>query len=125
MPLFDIFWAMLMLFLFIAWIWVLISVISDLFRDHETRGVTKAIWAIFILLIPWLGVLVYILARGDGMAKRRAQEVQEAQEATRTYIRETAGTTSVADELHKLGELRDKGTITDEEFQTQKASLLA
>ncbi len=128
MPLLDLFWTMLMVFLFVAWIWVLIMVISDLFRDHSTSGWAKAFWAIFIVLIPWLGVLVYLIAKGDGMAQRRMQDAQAADEATRAYIRDAAGSGgshSVADELAKLAELRDAGTITEDEFQAQKASLLA
>jgi hypothetical protein len=78
-----------------------------------------------VVLLPWLGVFVYILTKGDDMTRRRIERVQAAQEATQSYIRETAGTPSVADELSKLAELRDAGTLTDEEFAQQKASLLA
>jgi hypothetical protein len=123
MPLLDIFWAMLWFFLFIAWIWVLISVFGDLFRDQSTSGWAKAFWALFILLLPWLGVLIYLIARGGGMAERRLAEMKAAQEATDAYIREAAGV-SVADELAKLAELRDAGTISAAEFETQKARLL-
>ncbi|MBY5162510.1 SHOCT domain-containing protein [Salsipaludibacter albus] len=129
MPLLDLFWTMLMVFLFVAWIWVLISVVSDLFRDHETGGWAKAFWVLFILVIPWLGVLIYLIAKGDGMAERRVQDAKAADEAARAYIRDAAGgggtQHSVADELAKLAELRDSGTITDQEFQAQKSSLLA
>ena len=125
MPLLDLFWTMLMVFLFVAWIWVLIMVISDLFRDHTTSGWAKAFWVLFILAIPWLGVLVYLIAKGDGMAQRRIDDAKKADEAARAYIRESAGAPSTADELAKLAQLRDAGTITEDEFQTQKASLLA
>lgn len=124
MPLFDLFWAMLWFFLFVAWIWVLISVFGDLFRDQSLSGWGKAFWALFILLLPWLGVLIYLIARGGGMAERRIAEMQAAEEATAAYIRETAGGPSVADELVKLAELRDAGTISADEFEAQKARLL-
>lgn len=126
MPLLDLFWTMLMIFLWIAWIWVLIMVISDIFRDHTTSGWGKGFWILFVVAIPWLGVLVYLIAKGDDMTKRRLDDAKQADEATRAYIREASGSSSsVADELSKLAALRDNGTISEDEFQTQKAGLLA
>ena len=125
MPLFDLFWTMLMLFLWIAWIWVVIAVVMDIFRNHETNGLTKAFWVLFVIILPWLGVLVYLIANGDSMAERGMAVTQRNEEATQAYIRYAAGTSSPADELQKLAQLRDSGVITDEEFASQKASLLA
>lgn len=125
MPLFDLFWTMLWFFLFVAWIWVLITTVSDLFRDRSTSGGAKALWMLFIVLIPWLGVLVYLLVKGDGMAERRLEDARAADEAARAYIRDAAGGgRSVADELAKLAELRDAGTLSPDEFEAQKARLL-
>ena len=126
MPLLDLFWTMLWFFLFVAWIWVLITTISDLFRDRSTSGWSKALWMLFIVLIPWLGVLTYLIVRGDDMAERRIEDARAADEAARAYIRHAAGGgQSVADELAKLADLRDAGTITAAEFESQKARLLA
>lgn len=126
MPLLDLFWTMLMLFLWIAWFWVLISVVVDIFRNQESSGFQKAMWTLFVIVIPWLGVLVYIITQGDDMARRSAAVAVESQEATRAYIRDAAGTSaSTADELEKLANLKQAGVITDAEFASQKARLLA
>lgn len=124
MPLFDLFWSMLWFFLFIAWIWVLISVLSDIFRNHDMSGFVKAIWVLFVIVIPWLGVLIYLIVNGDSMNRRTVEEAQKREAAAQDYIRQAAGTTSVADELEKLGSLKSSGVISEEEFQAQKARLL-
>jgi hypothetical protein len=123
MNLLSIFSSMFMFFLLVAWIWVLIGVIGDVFRSKDLGGAAKGIWALFIILIPWLGVLSYLIIRGQGMTGRNAQVLVEAEEMRRAYIQEAAGT-STADELTKLAALRDKGVITDAELQAQKAKLL-
>ena len=125
MPLFDLFWSMLWFFLFIAWIWVLISVIADIFRSRDMGGWAKALWVLFVIVIPWLGVLVYLIARGDSMAQRNMESAMEQERATRSYIQEAAGSTSSADELKKLADLKSAGVISDAEFEAQKAKLLA
>lgn len=126
MPILDLFWTMLMVFLFVAWIWLLVSVISDLFRNQESSGWAKAFWALFMIIIPWLGVFMYLIVHGDDMARRRMQDAVAADQAARSYIRDAAGSSaSVADELAKLADLRDSGVISDAEFEQQKASLLA
>lgn len=125
MPLLDLFWTMLYLFILFAWWWALFSVISDLFRNRELSGVGKALWMVFVIFLPVLGVLVYLIVEGDDMATRNVERAHARAEAGRVYIREAAGTSSVADELTKLGELRDRGTISADEFETQKAKLLA
>jgi hypothetical protein len=125
MPLFDLFFAMLWFFLFVAWIWLLISVYADVFRSDDLGGVAKAFWVLFVLLLPYLGVLIYLIARGGSMQERSAAQMQQAQQATESYIREVAGGNSTADELLKLGQLRDQGVLTTEEFEAQKAKVLA
>ncbi len=124
MPLLDLFFAMLWFFLFIAWIWLLISVYADVFRSDDLGGAAKAFWVLFVLLLPYLGVLIYLIARGGSMQARSAAQMQQAQQATESYIREVAGS-STADELLKLGQLRDQGVLTSEEFEVEKSKVLA
>jgi type VI protein secretion system component VasK len=125
-PLLELFWTMLWFFLFVAWIYLLIVIITDIFRSDDMSGWSKALWVLFILIIPILGVLVYLIARGDEMSKRAAADYRRRDEEMRAYVRDAAGTTgtSAADELTKLAALRDAGTITPEEFAAQKAKLL-
>ena len=123
MPLLHIFESIFVFFLLVAWIWAVIAVISDVFRSSDLSSVSKAIWVLFIIMIPWLGVLSYIFTRGKGMEDRNAQALSDAQEAQRAYIQGVAGL-STADELSKLAELKDKGVITDTEFEAEKAKLL-
>lgn len=124
-PLLNLFLTMLYFFLFIAWIWLLVVVISDIFRSHDLGGWAKALWAIFIILIPWLGVLVYLIARGGSMAERSARQAQAMDESFRKYVRDAAGAApSTADELGKLADLHRQGVLTDEEFAAQKQRLL-
>lgn len=128
MPLFDLFWAMLWLFLFIAWIAALISVLGDVFRRTDMGGGLKAMWVALLILLPWVGVLAYFITAGDGIARRRAEDARAQEEAIDEYIRQAAGAgsaSSAADELQKLAELRDAGVLTDEEFAAQKSRLLA
>ena len=125
-PLLGFFWSMLILFIWIAWIFLLIRVFADIFRDHEMGGFAKALWCIFVIVVPFLGVLVYLIANGHGMAERDMKNAQAQQQAMDQYIRSTAGSSaSAADELSKLAALRDAGTITDAEFTAQKSKLLA
>ena len=115
--------TVLEIFLFAAWLMILFTIISDLFRDHQLSGWGKAAWVIFLIFVPFLGALIYLIARGDGMRERTVKEQADARKHMDAYIRETAGS-SPADELHKLSELRDKGAISDEEFERAKAKLL-
>jgi Phospholipase_D-nuclease N-terminal/Short C-terminal domain len=112
-------------FLLFAWIWILISVISDLFRDHELSGVAKAVWVFFLVFLPFLGVLLYLIVRGDGMRDRTIKEQADARKHFDEYVREQAGAGSSADELHKLSELKEKGALSPDEFERAKAKLLA
>lgn len=125
MPLFDLFWAMLWFFLFFAWIWLLISLFGDIFRSDDLGGWGKAFWTIFIVVLPFLGVLVYLIARGKSMAERSMQQAAAQEQAMRGYVQEVAGSSvSTADELSKLASLRDRGILTNEEFNAQKVALL-
>jgi hypothetical protein len=123
MPLLHIIESIFMFFLMVAWIWTVIAVIGDVFRSKDLSGAAKALSVLLIIVIPWLGVLGYILIRGGGMEERRFQALADAKEAQRTYIQDVAGI-STADELSKLAELKEKGVITDTEFEVQKAKLL-
>jgi hypothetical protein len=111
-------------FLLFAWIWILISVISDLFRDHELSGVAKAVWVFFLVFLPFLGVLLYLIVRGSGMRDRTIKAQADAKQHFDSYVREQAHTTP-ADELHKLNELKEKGALSAEEFERAKSKLLA
>ncbi|HTE38372.1 MAG TPA: SHOCT domain-containing protein [Reyranella sp.] len=111
-------------FLFVIWIWILFTVITDLFRDHEMSGWAKALWIFLLVLIPYVTALVYLIARGAGMRERTIEAQAEAKKHFDEYVREEAHATP-ADELHKLNELREKGALSDEEFQRAKDKLLA
>jgi hypothetical protein len=125
MPLLDLFWAMLWFFLFFVWIWLLISLFSDIFRSDDLSGWGKAGWTIFIIVLPFLGVLVYLIARGKSMQERAMKQAAEQEKMARAYIQEVSGGgSSAADELAKLAKLRDQGVLTSEEFNAQKAALL-
>lgn len=125
-PLLELFWTMLWFFLFIAWIWLLITLIADIFRSRDLGGWSKALWVLFIIVLPILGSLVYLIARGGSMAERAADDYGKREQAFREYVRDAAGSGhSVGDELTKLANLRDAGTITEQEFQVQKAKLLS
>jgi hypothetical protein len=125
MPLLDLLLAMFWLFLFILWIWLVISVFVDIFRSDDLSGWGKALWALFVLVLPLLGVLIYLIVRGGKMQERRINDMKAQNEATQEYIRQAAGTGGVADELEKLKGLHDQGVLTDDEYQSQKAKLLA
>ena len=114
----QVFWSMLWFFLFFIWIWLLIAIFSDIFRSHDMGGVAKFLWVMFVIFLPYLGVFVYLIARGHKMSEH-AQEAAKAQDAAaRQYIQEAAGTAgSPAEELHRLADLKDRGVIDDAEFQ--------
>ncbi len=124
-PLMGMFWTMLWWFLFIAWIVLLFRVIADIFRSSDMGGWSKAFWALFVIIIPWLGVLVYLIARGSKMTEHAIQDARNQEAAFRSYVQDVATTPSAADEIGKLVALQAQGVITEAEFAQQKAKLLA
>ena len=120
----SLFWTMVEFFFFIIWIWILIAIFSDIFRSHDMGGWAKALWVIFVIVLPFLGVLVYLIARGGKMQERSLEQAQRQQEALDAQVRQAAGASGNADQLAKLADLKDKGVLTDAEFQDQKAKLL-
>jgi hypothetical protein len=126
-PILDIFLTTLYFFLFIIWIWLLIMVFMDVFRSHDMGGLAKALWVIFIIILPFLGVFVYLIARGGKMHERAAQQAAQQQQAFDQYVKQAAGTpgASTADQLSKLADLKSQGVLTDAEFDAQKAKILA
>jgi ABC-type multidrug transport system fused ATPase/permease subunit len=116
--------TVLEIFLFVAWFWILITIISDLFRDHEISGWAKAGWVLLLLILPFLGTLIYLIARGGGMRERAIHEQAEMQQRLDTYVRDTAGS-APADQLHKLSDLKQRGDLSEAEFEQAKAKLLA
>jgi len=123
----QLLWSMLWFFMFIIWFWLLMTVFGDIFRSDDLGGWGKALWIIFIVVFIWLGVLVYFIARGKGMQERSIKAMQAQQAAQQEYIRSVAGasTASTSEELARLADLRDKGAITDDEFQALKAKTIA
>ena len=125
-PLLSIFWTMLEFFLFFLWIWLLIVVFSDIFRSHDMGGLAKAVWVLFVIILPFLGVLIYLIARGGSMHERAEKSAEAQQKAFDDYVKKTAGASGGnADELAKLADLKQKGVLTDAEFEAQKAKLLS
>jgi membrane protein implicated in regulation of membrane protease activity len=124
-PLLGAFWTILEIFLWVLWIWVLIYVFIDIFRSHDLSGWAKALWFLFVLFIPLIGVLVYLIARGGSMQERAQQQAQQADREARQYIQEAAGSATPADQLTKLADLRERGVITADEFEREKAKILA
>jgi hypothetical protein len=112
------------IFFFVIWIWILVFILSDLFRDHAMSGWAKAAWVLFLIVIPMFGALVYLIARGGGMRDRAVKAQADEQRHLNSYIREQAGA-SPADELHKLNDLKEKGALSEQEFEQAKTKLLA
>ena len=124
-PILSLIWTMFVFFVFILWIWLLISVFMDIFRSHDLSGVAKAFWVLFVIILPFLGVLVYLIARGGKMHERAIDQAAQQQKAFDTYVKQTAGAGSNAEELSKLADLKTQGVLSDAEFEAQKAKLLA
>src|SRR3954454_11775771 len=121
----QVFWSMLWFFLFFVWVWLLIAVFSDIFRSHDLGGGAKALWSIFVLVLPYLGVFVYLIARGHKMQEHAVQGAQAQDAAQRAYIRDTVATSSPADEIGRLADLKAQGVISDSEFEQMKSKVLA
>ena len=124
-PLLGAFWTILDVFLWVLWIWVLIYVFIDIFRSRDLSGWAKALWFLFVLFIPLIGVLVYLIARGGKMQERAQQDARQQEKDFRAYVQEAASSGTPADQLAKLADLRDKGVISAEEFEREKAKVLA
>jgi predicted PurR-regulated permease PerM len=124
-PILGLFWTMLILFIWIAWIMLLFHVLVDIFRSHDMGGIAKALWAIFVVIVPFLGVLVYLIARGRSMTERDIKHAQDREAEFRSYVQNAAGSsTGSAEELAKLAELKAQGVLTEAEFAQQKAKIL-
>jgi hypothetical protein len=124
-PLLSIFWTMLEFFIFFLWIWLLIVIFGDIFRSRDMGVLAKALWVLFVIIVPYLGVLIYLIARGGKMHERAAAAAAQQQKAFDAYVKQTAGSSGgSADELAKLADLKAKGVLTDAEFEAQKAKLL-
>lgn len=124
----QVLWSMIWFTLFFIWIWILIMVFVDIFRSHDLSGWAKALWALFVIFLPYLGVFIYLIVRGSKMGQRQLQERQAADAQFQDYVRSVAGSsggTSTADELERLAGLRDKGIISQEEFDSLKAKALS
>ncbi len=126
-PLLGAFWTIFIIFLWVIWIWILIWVFIDIFRSQDLSGWAKALWFLFVLLIPLIGVLVYLIARGGSMNERAAQQARQQDQEFRGYVQEAAADSpaNTADQLAKLADLRDRGVISTQEFERQKAKVLA
>jgi putative oligomerization/nucleic acid binding protein/phospholipase D-like protein len=121
----DVFFSMLWFFLFFIWIWLLISVFADIFRSDDLSGWGKALWTIFVIVLPYLGVFVYLIARGKTMGMHATQDAQRHEQEMRSYVQSVAGTSSTAGEIERLAELQRSGVLSEAEFQQAKAKLLA
>lgn len=125
-PLLNLFWTMLWFFLWIMWLFLLFRIVMDIFRSDDLGGWAKAGWVILVIILPFLGVLIYLIARGGSMTAREVGQAQKQQAQFQDYIRETAGSSSSpAEQLEKLAALKTSGDITEEEFQRGKAKILA
>ena len=121
----DVFLSMLWFFLFFIWIWLLITVFADIFRSDDLNGWTKALWTVAVILFPYLGVFVYLIARGKKMGENQMRSMEMRDQAMRSYVRDAAGTPSTAGEIERLAALQTNGAISMEEYQAAKAKLLA
>ena len=122
----QVFWSMLWFFMFFIWIWLLIVVFSDIFRSHDMGGFAKFLWVLFVIILPYLGVFVYLIARGHKMAEHAQQAAAAQDAAAKAYIQSAAGTAgSTADEIQRLADLKAQGVISDAEFETAKAKALS
>ena len=125
-PFLDVFWSMIIFFCWVAWIWMIIAIFSDIFRRQDASGFKKAIWCVFLILVPFLGALIYLIANGDGMAERQRERAQRTESQFAGYVQSVAGSNGgSASELAKAKTLLDDGAITQAEFDTLKAKVLA
>jgi len=121
----EVFWTMLVIFAWVIWFWLLITVFADLFRRHDISGWAKALWIIFVIVLPFLGVLIYLLVESKGMAERNQKQAQQAQQQFDSYVKEVAAQSDPTEQIAKAKQLLDSGTITQAEFDSIKAKALA
>jgi hypothetical protein len=124
-PFLDVLWSMIIFFVWVTWIWMMILILSDVFRRRDLSGWGKAAWTFFLIILPFLGALIYLIAQSDGMAERRAQDVQGQREQMDDYVRSVAGSGGAAAEIDKAKALLDSGAITQPEYEALKAKALA
>ena len=122
-PFIDVLWSMIIFFFWVIWIWIVITVLIDVFRRHDIGGFSKALWVIFVVILPWLGVLIYLIVEHDGMRERGMKQAQAQKDQFDQYVREASG--GSADEIAKAKQLLDQGAITQDEFDALKAKALA
>jgi hypothetical protein len=123
-PFLDVFWTMLIFFVWVIWIWIVVTVLIDLFRRHDISGWGKAAWALFVIVLPYLGVFVYLITQGKGMAERRAEEIRAGQAAFDDHVRSVAAT-DPSEQIARAKELLDSGAIDQAEFDQLKRKALA
>ena len=123
-PFMDVFWSMLVFFFWVIWIWILITVLIDLFSRHDIGGGSKVLWSVFVIVLPYLGVFIYLITQGDNMARRKAAQIRASSEAIDERIRTVSGSGSPADQIAKAKELLDAGTIDQAEFDQIKRQAL-
>jgi hypothetical protein len=125
-PVLDAFWTIFEIFAFVVWFWLLFVVLTDVFRSRDLSGWGKAAWTIFVLFLPLIGILVYLIARGPSMHERAARQASQQEDAFRSYVEEAAGSSPTsADQLAKLADLRQRGVISADEFEQEKTKVLA
>jgi hypothetical protein len=125
-PVLDVFWTIFEIFAFVVWFWLLFVVLMDVFRSSDLSGLAKAAWTIFVIFLPLVGIFTYLIIRGRSMNQRAAQQARRQEEAFRSYVQETAGSTgSSADQLAKLADLKQRGVISSSEFEQEKSKVLA
>jgi hypothetical protein len=124
-PFLDVLWSMIIFFAWVAWLFILFRVIADIFRRHDTSGWGKAVWLIFVIVLPFLGVLIYLIANGDEMGKRDLEHARAAQASMDDYVKSVAGSGGPAAEIDKAKQLLDSGAITQVEFDAIKAKAIA
>jgi putative oligomerization/nucleic acid binding protein/phospholipase D-like protein len=122
-PFLDVFWTMIIFFFWVIWIWIVVTVLIDVFRRHDIGGFSKALWVVFVVILPWLGVLIYLITQHSGMQERSVKQAQDQKQAFDAYVRDAAG--GSAGEIAKAKELLDSGAITQAEFDQIKAKALA
>jgi hypothetical protein len=122
-PFLDVFWSMIIFFFWVIWIWIVVTVLIDIFRRSDIGGFAKAMWVIFVVILPWLGVLIYLIAQHDGMRERSIRQAEQQKQQFDQYVREAAG--GSADEISKAKQLLDSGAISQDEFERLKAKALA